>query len=81
MTLDEWLEYGYDNMFCSRPACATHNGFPKTIIEDQLLDEGNDPCIEAVRLYEDVQTRNECENKHKPIEMINKKVGPPQPSE
>ena len=64
MTQDEWLEYGYENSFCSRSVCAIHDGFPTTIAEDKEFDGGHDPCIHAVRLYKNKKMRDKCENKH-----------------
>lgn len=48
----EWLKYGIERGFCSDPVCHTHDGVPYTDDEDEEWNEGFDPCVPAVRLYE-----------------------------
>jgi len=38
-------------------------------------------CKQTITTYIRLIESPVCDNKHKPIEMISKKVGPPQPSE
>ena len=52
MTLDEWLAYGQEQKWCSKPVCATHEGAPTTSAEDDEYDAGDDPCIYVIRIYE-----------------------------
>jgi hypothetical protein len=52
MTLNEWLNIGIDNGWCSMPVCATHDGLPGTIEENSEWEEGGDPCQVAVRIWE-----------------------------
>lgn len=53
MTQEEWLRYGWEMGWCGPPLCLPHDGFPFTPDEDEFYDEGDDPCLHFVRLYED----------------------------
>lgn len=46
-----WLEYGMILGFCSEVRCDVHDGLPISEDEYRLLDEGDDICIAAVRIY------------------------------
>ena len=61
MDFDTWAKIGYDNGWCSTPMCYTHDGLPVTAGEDEELNEGHDPCIHIVRLYESVEQKKSCE--------------------
>ena len=50
MTLDEWLEYGIKNGFCTDQFCNTHDGGPMHKTEEIAWDRGDDPCMHMVRL-------------------------------
>jgi len=50
MTVEEWLQYGLDNGFCSEVFCDTHDGGPSSESEWIAFDEGLDLCREVVRL-------------------------------
>lgn len=50
MTFEEWLVEGVSRGYCSPPVCNTHDGLPSEGDEDELWEEGFDPCIPAVRL-------------------------------
>lgn len=52
VTFDEWLTMGHEAGWCSRPMCSTHDMLPMTEGEEAEFDDGGDPCIPAVRLYE-----------------------------
>ena len=52
MTLDEWLDYGYEQKYCSQPVCDLHDDAPYTEAELDRLDEHHDECIYVVRIYE-----------------------------
>lgn len=54
MTFEEWLKVGRENKWISEPVCETHDGLPLTQTELDAWDEGGDPCIHALRLYQDV---------------------------
>lgn len=50
MDINEWLAYGYENKFVTKPACATHHGIPTSEAEDDLWELGEDPCEHVLRL-------------------------------
>jgi hypothetical protein len=54
VTFQEWLEIGMDLGYCSEPVCNTHDGLPSTPEEDEMWEDGGDPCVPAVRLYPDL---------------------------
>jgi hypothetical protein len=51
MTVDEWIEFGVWKGWCSKPACATHDGIPRTALEEEAWEEGFDPCEHVIRLW------------------------------
>jgi hypothetical protein len=53
MDFDDWLHMGMTNGWCSKIVCATHDGLPATPEEDFQWEEGYDPCVPAVRLWEE----------------------------
>ena len=54
MTFDEWLRTGMDCGWCGPAVCSTHDGTPTSADEDNEFDDGYDPCIPIVRLYENM---------------------------
>lgn len=65
-TFDEWLQEGISLGFCGPAVCAIHDGVPSTLQEDWGMDEGADPCIHVLRLYEDEETKLAVEANHAP---------------
>lgn len=53
MTIVEWLRLGFREGWCSRPVCNTHDGVPMTPAEEAECEQGFDPCVHVVRLYEE----------------------------
>lgn len=51
---DEWLGVGRENGWVSLPVCSTHDIVPLTELEASEFDEGGDPCVHVLRLYEGV---------------------------
>lgn len=45
-----WYEKGLNNGWCSEMVCDTHDGLPMTDEEMQAWEDGEDPCIVAVRI-------------------------------
>ena len=66
MNFDEWLQHGYKQGWCGPPVCETHDALPTTIFEDEQFEQGSDPCIHIVRLYEDLETKQSIEANHSP---------------
>lgn len=73
MALDyqEWMAYGIEKGWCGPPVCYTHDGLPMSEQEMQEFDEGQDPCIHIVRMYEDVGMKKEIEDNHSPSQWRN----------
>ena len=65
-TFDEWLQEGLDLNFCGPAICYPHDGLPLTLEEEQEFDDGSDPCIHIIRLYEDEKTKVAVEENHSP---------------
>jgi hypothetical protein len=51
MTYDEWIEHGQAHGLDLRRFCAAHET-PFTKLEADAYENGDDPCIPAVRLIE-----------------------------
>jgi hypothetical protein len=66
MTFDEWLKIGIQESWVGPPVCSTHDGVPYSAAEEEEWDEGNDPCINILRLYEDSLQRLLVEENHSP---------------
>lgn len=64
MTHEEWLEYGWKNGYVSAPMCIVHDGWATTPEEDEELEEGHDPCLFMMRVYEDDDQRAAVEANH-----------------
>jgi hypothetical protein len=64
VTFDEWLQVGMDEGWCGPPVCATHDGVPTTVVEDDEISD--DPCLHVIRLYEDADTKAAVEANHPP---------------
>jgi hypothetical protein len=48
----EWIEYGVTNGWVSEPSCFHHDLLPTTEEEDVAMEEGDDPCIHVLRLWD-----------------------------
>lgn len=51
MNIQDWVELGVRNGWCSEVVCATHDGVPGTPEEDAEWEAGHDPCQPVVRLW------------------------------
>lgn len=54
---DEWLEHGMKKGYISNLFCLTHDRAPMTQDVADMLNEGNDPCLPSVRVWESVIDR------------------------
>lgn len=63
---DEWLSYGYQQGWIGPPICETHDGMPLSFGESNEFEDGGDPCIHILRLYEDLQLKKDVELNHAP---------------
>jgi len=50
MSFDDWLELGEREGFVTARFCAMHDGLPLTKDEAEGFEEGDDPCIAAIRV-------------------------------
>lgn len=66
MDFDQWLKLGFDNGWIGPPVCYTHDGVPMTHDEEAEFDEGSDPCLHVLRLYEDNECKCAVEINHSP---------------
>lgn len=60
----EWIKLGFDNGFCGPPVCEMHDGIPHTAKEDEQVNDGLDPCINVLRLYDEPNLKAEVEDFH-----------------
>jgi hypothetical protein len=66
MTFDDWVKIGFDNGWVGAPICETHDGLPLTEAQDKEFEEGGDPCVHILRLYDTVEEKLEVEENHSP---------------
>ena len=66
ITFDNWIQFGIEQGWCGPPVCSTHDGTPTTEAEDNEFDDGADPCLHVVRLYEDTTVKAAVEANHPP---------------
>jgi hypothetical protein len=65
-SFDDWIKIGLDKGWCGPPVCYTHDSFPISSEEDDEFEEGNDPCMHMIRLYEDPEHKQSIEESHSP---------------
>lgn len=63
---EDWLKTGIENGWCGPAVCHTHDGFPMSEHEDAEFEEGGDPCMHMIRLYEDYNLKKSIEANHSP---------------
>jgi hypothetical protein len=66
MNFEQWLRYGVENFFCGPIVCDTHDGAPMTEDEDDQFQEGYDPCVPVIRVYDSPYTAALVEENHVP---------------
>lgn len=71
MSFDEWMSIGIARGWCGPPVCYTHDGLPTAFAEDEEFEEGSDPCLHIIRLYEDEEHRAAVEEAHSPSQWRN----------
>ena len=62
MDFNTWLAIGREHGFCSLPVCETHDGVPLSMMEQDAWEEGDDPCVHVLRLYESTEQMEEVES-------------------
>jgi hypothetical protein len=63
---EEWLAHGVKMGWCGPAVCDTHDGLPMSEPEDAEFEDGGDPCIHIIRLYEDHMHKKAVEANHSP---------------
>lgn len=71
MEFQDWIKVGLEKGWCSVPLCETHDGVPYTKSEEQQWEEGGDPCIHVIRLYDSPEDKIEAEEGHSPSQWRN----------
>lgn len=66
MVFSDWLKIGIANGFVGPVVCATHDGTPTTAAEDQLWEQGDDICINIMRVYSESFEKEQVEENHSP---------------
>jgi len=66
MSYEEWIELGMKEGWCGPPVCSTHDGVPMSENEEVDFDDGGDPCIHIVRMYDSHQIQIDVEENHSP---------------
>jgi hypothetical protein len=61
-----WLSHGYVMGWCGPAVCDTHDGVPMSETELAEFDDGGDPCLHILRLYEDKEHKKTIEESHSP---------------
>lgn len=51
-TFVAWLNFGVSEGWVSEISCATHAGIPTTTAEDEEEEEGYDPCLFVLRVWD-----------------------------
>jgi hypothetical protein len=63
---EAWLEHGIKMGWCGPAVCYTHDGLPTSEPEDAEFEDGADPCLHILRLYEDLESKSSIEANHSP---------------
>lgn len=66
MSFDEWARIGLLRGWAGPPVCSTHDGIPSSAEEEEQFEEGYDPCVHVMRLYEEPEVRVAVESNHAP---------------
>ena len=52
LDFQEWVEYGVVNGWVAQPVCYHHEMLPVTDAESEQMDEGDDPCLNVIRVWD-----------------------------
>jgi hypothetical protein len=67
-TFDEWLLQGVTLGFCSPVVCETHDGVGLTVEQEEEFNQGFDPCLHVVQVFEDRATQRLVFENHSPFQ-------------
>lgn len=62
LTQSQWIEIGIQQGWCGPSTCSVHKGIPISQEEENRILNGEDTCIQIVRLYPDKQTKEAVED-------------------
>ena len=66
-TFSEWIAFGISKRWCGPPVCATHDGVPSSLWEDEeMFENGTDLCQHIIRMYESPEEAAAVEEAHSP---------------
>lgn len=71
LSFDDWMRIGIERGWCGPAVCYTHDGLPTTESDDEEWENGGDPCIHIIRLYEDEEHKKAVESNHSPSNWRN----------
>jgi hypothetical protein len=66
-TFDEWLRQGVSLGFCSPVLCETHDGVGLTEEQEAEFNDGGDPCVHVIQVFESEEHRAFVFDNHSPI--------------
>lgn len=52
LDLREWVDYGIAQGWISEPTCYNHDILPMNDSEAEMMDDGDDPCLQIIRLWD-----------------------------
>lgn len=70
-SFEDWIKFGMDMGWCGPPVCSTHDGIPFSEQEEESWDQGDDPCVHVIRMYEDEEQKLSVEKTHSPTNWRN----------
>ena len=62
----DWLKHGMDMGWVGPEVYVSHDGIPTSEEEDARVEEGGDPCLWVIRVYESPEHRKNVEDNHSP---------------
>lgn len=66
LSFEEWMWIGIHKKWCGPPVCYTHDGLPTALDEDAEWENGMDPCMHIVRMYESPEHAAAVADAHSP---------------
>ena len=67
-TFDEWLLEGVRLGYCSPVVCQTHDGVSLTEEQEDEFDQGFDPCVHVIQVFEDRDQQRFAFENHSPYQ-------------
>lgn len=67
-SFDEWLLQGVLLGFCSPVLCDTHDGIGLTEDQEDEFEQGFDPCVHVIQVFESKEAQRFIFENHSPIQ-------------